>query len=151
MSTIPRIPPLALLLGGGLLIWLSRLVPGLHLPLAPVADYAFGVAVLGLTICISAIYRFRRADTTANPLDPSRATRLVTGGVFAFSRNPMYLGMSLVLLSWAMLAQHALGFAVVPLYVLFLDRVQIPAEEAALRELFGAEYAVYCSTVRRWL
>lgn len=152
MSRFPRIPPLALLIIAGLCMWLLRhLFPGLALQQPWLPQLALPLAALGLVLCISTLHTFRRAQTTVDPRHPQQSTRLITHGPMRISRNPIYLGLLLVLLSWSLLAQHGLAFAVVPLFFLYLDRIQIPAEEVALRQLFAAEYAVYCSRVRRWL
>jgi protein-S-isoprenylcysteine O-methyltransferase Ste14 len=56
------------------------------------------VAAVGIAIAVAAFVRFRQIGTTVNPVDPSKATRLVADGVFRFSRNPMYLGLLLSLI-----------------------------------------------------
>ena len=55
--------------------------------------------ILGLFIFISAVRSFRKQKTTVNPLAPKQASSLVVSGIFKYSRNPMYLGMLIVLLS----------------------------------------------------
>ena len=95
--------------------------------------------------------RFRSAGTTVNPLEPERATGLVTTGPNAVTRNPMYVGMAGLLVTHGLL-RGGWGTALpVAGFVAVIDRVQIRPEEAALRELFGEEYAAYCRKVRRWL
>jgi protein-S-isoprenylcysteine O-methyltransferase Ste14 len=106
--------------------------------------------VTGGAFCIaSALRRFGAAGTPAEPWKPTRA--LATGGIFRWTRNPMYLGMALLLLG------AALGFAspgilaLLPLVILVIDRFVIAREERYLHDLFGAEYAAYRARVRRWL
>lgn len=147
-----RLPPVAIMIVTGLLMWLCKQqLPQLsfHRPL--LIQGALLLVIAGIAICLAAFRQFRRAETTVDPMQPQRATQLINRGVFQCSRNPMYLGFTLVLLAWALLAQNFAALALVPAFVLYMDRVQIPAEEAALRALFAAEYEVYACKVRRWI
>lgn len=109
------------------------------------------LALIGGGICTAAFYGFWRARTTINPLAPARASRLVTTGVYRFSRNPMYLGLAVVLVAWAMHTLALAAFAAPLAFVLFIDRFQVVPEERALTARFGDEYARYRLAVRRWL
>ena len=115
---------------------------------APVAG-AFLAA--GVVLMAAAVASFVAARTTINPLKPSRASRLVTGGVFRFSRNPIYLGDLLILAAVAVWLGQIGNVALLAVFVWYIDRFQIRPEERALSTLFGAEYAAYCARVRRWL
>lgn len=106
---------------------------------------------LGLLLALAAIAALLRARTTVNPMSPARASQLVTGGVFALSRNPIYLADALILAALALWLGNVFNIALLALFVVFMDRVQIRAEERALSELFGQRYADYCARVRRWL
>ncbi len=86
-----------------------------------------------------------------NPIKPGAASSLVSSGVYRFTRNPMYLGLSVTLLGWAMFLSNPLALLAVPLFVLYINRFQINPEERVLSSLFGAEYAAYKEKVRRWL
>ena len=112
---------------------------------------AVGFAAAGLTIIAIAIGVFIKAKTTINPLNPDNVEKLVTKGLYRFSRNPMYLGVLLLLLGWASYLQNVLGFAPVALFVVTMTLFQIKPEEKALRKKFGAEYDTYCRRVRRWI
>lgn len=94
---------------------------------------------------------FQRRGTTIKPFDPGQASVLVTSGANAISRNPMYVGLTGLLLanairrgSWAALLPAAAFVAVI-------DRWQIKAEESALLAKFGADYEAYRARVPRWL
>jgi protein-S-isoprenylcysteine O-methyltransferase Ste14 len=113
--------------------------------------WAIAVLVVGLGLMLAAVASFVRAKTTVNPLRPARASHLVTTGVFAWSRNPIYLGDLLVLVAFALWFGQVLGFALLPLFVLYLNRFQIEPEEEALERLFGDDYRQYRTRVRRWL
>jgi protein-S-isoprenylcysteine O-methyltransferase Ste14 len=75
----------------------------------------------------------------------------VSGDVFRFTRNPMYLSLLLYLLAWATYLSNWLPLLFVPVFVLYINELQIKPEERALSALFGAEYASYTGRVRRWL
>jgi protein-S-isoprenylcysteine O-methyltransferase Ste14 len=105
----------------------------------------------GAGIVIAAIISFRRALTTVNPLVPERASALIVSGVYRLSRNPMYLGMALILFGWAILLANALALTLVPVFVAWIDRFQIAPEEEALALRFGADFAAYKASTRRWV
>ena len=104
-----------------------------------------------LLIGLSAVFGFHRAKTTVNPLKPEASTALVTGGVYRWTRNPMYLAMLLVLIGWACIVSNWAALAILPLFVIYLNRFQIEPEERALQSRFGAEFESYRRKVRRWL
>ena len=104
----------------------------------------------GFLIGIAGVVTFRRASTTVDPRKPC-ASSLVTWGVYALSRNPMYLGGLIMLVGWALFLSNALAFLFLPAYILYIDRFQIAPEERALTSLFGETYAVYQVRARRWL
>jgi len=76
---------------------------------------------------------------------------MVTWGVYALSRNPMYLGGLIMLLGWAVFLSNALAFLFLPVYVLYINRFQIAPEERVLTSLFGQTYVAYQARTRRWL
>jgi protein-S-isoprenylcysteine O-methyltransferase Ste14 len=94
---------------------------------------------------------FRRHRTTVDPRADAAPSALVTGGLNAYSRNPMYLGMAGLLVANA--TRRPAPLAVLPLvgFVAWMDRRQIPIEEEALRTLFGREYDRYAALVPRWI
>ena len=100
---------------------------------------------------ILANIQFRRAQTTANPFKPDAATALVTSGVFSWTRNPMYLGLFILLLGWAIKLGSLSAFIAALLFVPLIYIVQIRAEEYALRARFGTDYDRYCQHVNRWV
>jgi protein-S-isoprenylcysteine O-methyltransferase Ste14 len=147
-----RIPPplVALVLAGGM--WgLAQVAPALGLEFAIRAPLAVAIALIGAAFDFSGLYAFLRKKTTINPLKPERASALVTGGVYRFTRNPMYVGMLLFLLAWSAYLDCLLAFAGPVLFVLYMNRFQIGPEERVLREKFGAPFEAYMGEVRRWL
>ncbi len=105
--------------------------------------------LLGILLNLLADQAFKKHDTTVKPFEES--TALVTSGVFSFTRNPMYLGMTLILFGVAAMLGSATAFLVVLLLAALLDRVFIIPEEEMLDETFGEQFRQYRGRVRRWL
>jgi protein-S-isoprenylcysteine O-methyltransferase Ste14 len=129
----------------------SSLVSPVVVPFGFRVGVALALLVIGQSISISGMESFRRAKTTMNPIKASAASSLVTSGVYRYTRNPMYLGLSVTLMAWAVFLSNLLALVAVPLFVLYISRFQINPEERVLSSLFGAEYATYKEKVRRWL
>ncbi len=147
-----RIPPLALTVAVvAAMVGTAHWLPGLRFAWSGSTAVASVVAVVGALLVILGVYEFRHARTTVNPLTPDNASRVVTSGVYRLSRNPMYLGMALLLLALALHQSDAFSFAWVAGYVAYLNRFQIRPEERELKTLFGDEYRAYTRAVRRWL
>lgn len=147
-----KIMPMGLLLIFAVLMWgLQRLLPQCHFPLP--LNGLVGIAIIGfgLTLVLAGGQAFRRAKTTFDPRTPHAASQLVISGVYRYSRNPMYLGFLLILLGWADMLANWASFALLPLFVLYLNRFQIQPEERTMRQLFGADFERYCAQVRRWI
>jgi len=148
----PRVPPPVITLIGAVLMWaLHRRVPVAHWVLPPWNRFGALAAGVGIGIALAAFTRFRQERTTVDPLDPGKATQLVTDNVFSISRNPMYLGMLLLLIGWALWLGSASVWLIPPLFLAVMTYAQIVPEEQALTQRFGAQYAAYCREVSRWL
>ncbi|MDE3015125.1 MAG: isoprenylcysteine carboxylmethyltransferase family protein, partial [Gemmatimonadota bacterium] len=109
------------------------------------------LVVVGGLIAGGAVWQFRDSDTTVDPRRPEAPSTMVTGGVYRWTRNPMYLAFALLLAGWACLLGGGRGLMLVPVFMLYLSRFQIRPEERALEELFEAEYREYADRVRRWI
>lgn len=120
-----------------------------HFPLQ--GALAVALVVLGLIVVGVSLRTFATAGTTANPMQPRKASELVTSGAYARSRNPMYVGDAIILAGIAVWIGSALNLLLVAAFVVYIDRVQIAAEEQALAANFGERYAAYRERVRRWL
>ena len=107
--------------------------------------------ILGLVVFLSAVKSFRKQKTTVNPLEPKQASSLVTSGIFKFSRNPMYLGMLIILLSLSFKFNLIGGMTISLFFYIFITKFQIIPEEAAMNELFGNEFIDYSKKTRRWI
>jgi protein-S-isoprenylcysteine O-methyltransferase Ste14 len=146
-----KIPPPIVAIVVAALMWVASRAPALRFEVPARRMVAASLAVLGVAVAIAGVVSFRRAQTTVNPLKPESTSSLVVSGVYRFSRNPMYVGILLVLLGWAILLSNVLALAIVPAFVLYMNRFQIGPEETVLARMFGGEYVTYRSRVRRWI
>jgi protein-S-isoprenylcysteine O-methyltransferase Ste14 len=147
-----RLPPpivcMLTALAMGALAWTTP-----NLPVDPFwrIGIAAVIALLGLFVGASGFLAFGRAKTTIDPVNIDRASALVTGGIFRFTRNPMYVGFTLLLLGWAVYLAAPWAFVGPVVFVLFITRYQIAPEERVMLAKFGAAYADYQARVRRWI
>jgi protein-S-isoprenylcysteine O-methyltransferase Ste14 len=147
-----RIPPALVAVAiAGLMFAVSRAAPGLAVQVPGRTTIALALTALGVALAFAGVMAFHAKRTTVNPLKPADSSSLVSGSVYRFTRNPMYLGMLLVLAGWAVYFANAAAAPLPLLFVLYMNRFQIRPEEKALRELFGAEAEAYMARVRRWL
>ncbi len=147
-----RIPPLALTALFGAAMYASRWVASGATAGGPwVGALAVVIALAGAAVMVLGVVEFRRAGTTVDPTRPEGASDVVIGGVYRYTRNPMYLGMAALLLAWAVWLGALVGLVWVPLFVAYMNRFQIEPEERMLRKKFGARFEAYVEQVRRWL
>ena len=147
-----KIPPMIVVAIAAALMWaIARAAPHLTRPYTGRALLAATLLVFGVAIITMGLRAFRRASTTVDPRFPENASRVVSGGIYRYTRNPMYLGMLVVLLAWVALLSNVAALVVPVLFALYITRWQIVPEERALAEKFGAEYEEYCKSVGRWL
>ncbi len=107
-------------------------------------------AVIGTSIALLGVMQFRKAQTTFSPTSPHKTSSMVTSGIFAYTRNPMYLGMACVLLGFIGWFGHWLLIIWLIFFVIYLTQFQIKPEERMLSEKFGDDFIVYTQHVRRW-
>ena len=145
-----RIPPPIVTLVFGLSIYFSR-----EIFQVVEIKYSFYIGILllilGLAILISAVRLFRKDKTTVNPLSPEQATKLVTDGIFKYSRNPMYLGMVFILSSMAVFFNLIGGIILIALFCSYITKFQIIPEERAMSNLFSQDFNKYKHATRRWI
>lgn len=145
-----RIPPPVVLLAIGIAMALLAGPAGTRPPAAWLA-LAGVLLVAGMAVNAAGFRAIRRAGSTIDPIHPDAASVLVSHGVFRFSRNPMYVGFTLMLAAWAAWLPSAAAWLGPLLFVAYVDRFQIRPEERALTARFGAAYTAYAAQVRRWL
>ena len=109
------------------------------------------LASASLAMILHTAWQMRKKRTTLNPLHAEKSTTLVTGGCYAWSRNPIYLGMSGLQLAFALYVGSLIGILAAPLFMLAVARLHIDFEEEQLRKHFGLEWKHYEQRVRRWL
>ncbi len=144
-----RLPPVAL--------WLLLTVPMLAsrwplswpTPLQGLLALLLGGA--GALLILSAVLVMRQLHTTVHPQRPHETHTLVIHGPFRLSRNPIYLGLLLALLAVGLGLGSWLLLPLAAIFVAYLNRWQIAAEERAMAARFGPQFQRYCRRVRRWL
>ena len=144
-------PPIVALLCAALMWGIAQKWPGFAWQHALRAPAAWLLAACGLACDLSGLLAFRRHRTTINPLAPERSTAIVQDGIYRYTRNPMYLGMALLLTAWAAWQANWLCLLVVPVFIAYITRFQIKPEERILLARFGAVYTQYLRQVRRWI
>ena len=147
-----KLPPPVVMVLTGLAMWLlAAWLPAFDFEAPAREVLAFALVAVGLASGVAGILAFRRVGTTVHPQRPHTSTTVVHAGIYRFSRNPMYLGLLLVLAGFAVVLANLLAFALLPLFVAWMNRFQIGPEERALSAKFGAAYDGYRARVRRWL
>lgn len=113
--------------------------------------YLMGALLVGgVLVAAIALVQLATNKTTVNPAHPEKSVKLVDTGIYAYSRNPMYLALLMVLLAWGLGLGNAFNTLLAAAFVGYMNRFQIKAEEEALHSLFGKEYRQYCIKTRRW-
>ena len=144
-------PPVLALVIAAVMVLVTRGAAPLAIP-AP-ARYTVSsafVAVAGFMI-LPAFAAFGRAGTTINPVRIDTASSLVTMGVYRFTRNPMYLALTCLLIALAVGLARGWAFAGPAIFALYITRFQIIPEERVMDAKFGDAYRDYRRRVRRWL
>jgi len=144
---VPWVFVLAYLAGVGVEFAWRAHAPGPTLPV-PTGMGAV-LFVIGAIIAGWGLLTFGRARTTTVPGRASSA--LVTWGPYRFTRNPMYVGLTLAYLGEAGILRQAWPLVLLPLVVAYVNWIVIPLEEEKLNEVFGADYENYRRRVRRWV
>lgn len=147
-----RVPPVAVVIAFTFALWAAaRWLPGATVAIPGHRYIAFALFAAGLGIAAAGVLAFRRHGTTLNPMTPAEAATVVDSGVFRYTRNPMYLGLTLFLCGWAAWLSNLAALALVGLFMVYMTTFQIRPEERALKRVFGRSYEDYAARVRRWL
>ncbi|MFK7954425.1 MAG: isoprenylcysteine carboxylmethyltransferase family protein [Ekhidna sp.] len=146
-----KVPPVALVFVTGGIIWVIDKITDLTYSFEGKEWLDKGLLFLCVLVLVFALAAFRKLKTTVDPMNPSKATKLVTIGIYHVTRNPMYLSMLLLLAGFASKLGNPLCLIPVILFVWYMNQFQIKPEEEALQEIFGEDYTNYCKKVRRWI
>ncbi|MDO5493316.1 MAG: isoprenylcysteine carboxylmethyltransferase family protein [Nesterenkonia sp.] len=148
MDVSVRVPPVVLLGAAGAL---QRLAARRARP-SRIATVGAGVIAGGsLWMLADSIRRFVTGGTTVDPVDVDRPSSLIRTGPNRLTRNPMYVGMTGLLVAHAVVRRSLWALPPAAAFAVTIDRMQIPVEEAALRRRFGGEYEQYAAQTPRWL
>ena len=147
-----KVPPVAqVIVTAAAMVGISKIAPALKFSLGGSTALAVGLGVVGLGSGILGVTQFRKAQTTPNPHALEKVSSLVTSGIYQYTRNPMYVGLVLILLGWAFYLSHFLAFVLLPVFIFYMTRFQIQPEERMLAQKFGKHYQAYLKKVRRWI
>lgn len=143
------VPPVYMLLALLAMAVLHYVIPLASILEPPYSYVGVIPLVVGITICATAARMFDRAGTPIRPFE--RSTVLVTGGLYRYTRNPMYLGLTLILLGVWFLLGTAGALLPIAVFIWIIQEGFIRGEERFLDAIFGEEYRGYKSRVRRWI
>jgi protein-S-isoprenylcysteine O-methyltransferase Ste14 len=142
--------PFVIYLGLGIIaVLLQRLLPLPFLPASAARMMGLTIMILSLGIGLPAVRGMLRAKTSPNPHKPT--TSLIRSGPYRFSRNPMYIGLTLEYTGLVVFFQLTWGLLLLPVIVWLITVCVITPEEEYLEHKFGQQYITYKSSVRRWI
>ncbi|MEP3209644.1 MAG: isoprenylcysteine carboxylmethyltransferase family protein [Maribacter sp.] len=146
-----KIPPVLVFIAFGVFMYvLARFLPVGYFDFFGRIYLMYALCAIAGSIVFISLLQFFRSKTTVDPTAPSKASKLVTSGIYQYSRNPMYLGLLLMLLAWGLWLGNAFNVLLAAGFVAYMNAFQIAAEEEMLLQLFDKEYKQYCTLVRRW-
>ena len=109
------------------------------------------IFLIGMLILINPIFKFIKSKTTIDPIKFKKVNKLITSGIYKYSRNPMYLGLLMIVISTSILYLNILSITTPIIFYFWINRFQIKREEIFLTEKFGKEYLLYMTKTRRWI
>lgn len=146
-----KLPPVVVLFGFGIAMYLlDRFLPFGEFDFFGRTYLKSFLLLLAVLISMISLGQFFASKTTADPTKPEKASKLVTTGIYRYTRNPMYLAMLLLLLALGLSLGNAFNVLLAAGFVGYMNRFQIIPEERALLTIFRKEYQQYCTKVRRW-
>ena len=109
------------------------------------------ILLIGALILINPIFKFIKSKTTIDPIKFKKVNKLITSGIYKYSRNPMYLGLLMIVISTSIFYLNIFSITTPFLFYFWINRFQIKREEIFLTEKFGREYMSYKIKTRRWI
>ena len=149
MKTIKIPPPILVIILTSLVYFSSTKLELIYLPYRQIVSVI--ILIIGLIVIVSPVVDFIKSKTTVNPVKFKNVNRLVTTGIYRYSRNPMYLGMILIIISTTIYYLNFLSVFSPLIFYIWINKFQINREEIFLEEKFGGEYLKYKSKTRRWI
>tara|TARA_Y100001935_G_scaffold162245_1_gene133422 strand:- start:164 stop:607 length:444 start_codon:yes stop_codon:yes gene_type:complete len=147
MIKIP--PPLIVLVLIISIYFSSTKIDLINIPLQQ--EVSIFILSAGILIFVNPVLQFIKSKTTVNPIQFEEVNKLVISGIFKYSRNPMYLGMLMIILSTSIFYLNIYSILTPLLFILWINKFQIKREEEFLTEKFGDEYLSYKKKTRRWI
>ena len=127
----------------------SKKIDVIHIPNQTLASIL--ILLIGILILIIPVTKFIKYKTTIDPIEFKKVNKLVTSGIYKYSRNPMYLGLLLIVISSSILYLNIYSVSTPIFFYYWINRFQIKREEIFLTEKFGKEYLLYMTRTRRWI
>tara|TARA_B100002019_G_scaffold262957_1_gene250727 strand:+ start:217 stop:669 length:453 start_codon:yes stop_codon:yes gene_type:complete len=146
-SKIP--PPLVVLILVISTFFSSKKIDLIYIPFQTLISIF--ILFIGILILINPVLKFKRSKTTINPIKFKKVNKLVTSGIYKYSRNPMYLGLLMIVVSSSIYYLNIYSILTPLFFYLWINRFQIKREENFLIEKFGKEYLSYKNKTRRWI
>lgn len=147
-----KIPPAVLFLLCLVMMWITDRWLLFEALVLKIPDWVYSLFMtLGGLIILLGVIEFRRKSTTVNPHKPQNTTAFVKSGIYRLTRNPMYLGMVLILCAAVVRLENMLTVLFIPGFIWYMNEFQIKPEEEVMEQKFGEEFLDYKKKVRRWL
>ena len=112
---------------------------------------SFILLFIGILILINPILKFIKSRTTIDPIKFKKVNKLITSGIYKYSRNPMYLGLLMIVISTTIFYLNIFSITTPIIFYFWINKFQIKREEIFLTKKFGKEYLLYKTKTRRWI
>ena len=146
-SKIP--PPLVVLILVISTFFSSKKIDLIQIPFQSIISIF--ILSIGILILLNPVLKFKKSKTTINPIKFKKVNKLVTSGIYKYSRNPMYLGLLIIVISSSIFYLNIYSILTPLFFYIWINRFQIKREEIFLTEKFGEEYLSYKNRTRRWI
>ena len=147
MKKIP--PPILVLILVSSNYFSSKKIDLIHLPNQDLISII--ILLIGILILINPIFKFIKSKTTIDPIKFKKVNKLIISGIYKYSRNPMYLGLLMIVISTSIFFLNIFSITTPLLFYCWINRFQIKREESFLTEKVGEEYISYKIKTRRWI
>lgn len=152
MKPLLKVPPPVLFIATAVLMWLVACLLQSDGKMGFVRLVSCCLFVFsGIGIIATSVYEFYQSKTTLSPIAPEKASTLVISGIYDVMRNPMYVGLILLLVGWGIWLGSFISLILVIGFATYLHFFQVLPEESALSKVFERDYERYLERVPRWL